>query len=369
LNFVGIDPRSEPFTVKMTGGPDGDVAGNEIKILKREYGTNARIVLISDGSGFAREPDGLNDAELLRLVEHSLPIAQFDRSKLSGAGELVTVDEPDGARRRNHAHNLVVADAFVPAGGRPETIHRYNWRSFLNGGSASARVIVEGANLFITPDARSELSSEGVLVVKDSSANKTGVICSSFEIVASMLLTPEEFLQIKDRFVVEVLERLRELARQEAKLLFSEKSKNPDVDLPTLSVQISRRVIAIADALEGVLQSMAADDHAAVFELVYEHVPSTLLEIARDRVAERIPPSYCNSIISSSLASRIVYEQGLEYLPEDDPERLAAVALNYLEVQRELGAMVDSVRRAGLPGTERIIELLRAGGPRDALRR
>ena len=34
LRSVGIDPRAQDFTVKMTGGPDGDVAGNAIRILK-----------------------------------------------------------------------------------------------------------------------------------------------------------------------------------------------------------------------------------------------------------------------------------------------------------------------------------------------
>ena len=29
---LGIDPTTTPFTIKMTGGPDGDVAGNELKI-------------------------------------------------------------------------------------------------------------------------------------------------------------------------------------------------------------------------------------------------------------------------------------------------------------------------------------------------
>ena len=38
LPVIGIDPRTQPFTVKITGGPDGDVAGNEIRILHREYG-------------------------------------------------------------------------------------------------------------------------------------------------------------------------------------------------------------------------------------------------------------------------------------------------------------------------------------------
>ena len=29
---LNIDPTNESFTIKMTGGPDGDVAGNEIKV-------------------------------------------------------------------------------------------------------------------------------------------------------------------------------------------------------------------------------------------------------------------------------------------------------------------------------------------------
>ena len=40
LRSVGIDPRTQSFTIKITGGPDGDVAGNEIRILHRDYGAN-----------------------------------------------------------------------------------------------------------------------------------------------------------------------------------------------------------------------------------------------------------------------------------------------------------------------------------------
>ena len=47
-----------------TGGPDGDVAGNEIKILFREYGDNVKIVGIADGSGCAEDPDGLDHEEV-----------------------------------------------------------------------------------------------------------------------------------------------------------------------------------------------------------------------------------------------------------------------------------------------------------------
>lgn len=54
------------------------------------------------------------------------------------------------------------------------------------------------ANLFTTPEARDLLFKEaGVVFVKDSSANKCGVICSSFEIVSSMLMSSDEFTNSK----------------------------------------------------------------------------------------------------------------------------------------------------------------------------
>jgi glutamate dehydrogenase len=53
---LNINPHENEFTVKMTGGPDGDVAGNAIKILYREYGDKAKIVGIADSSGCAEDP-------------------------------------------------------------------------------------------------------------------------------------------------------------------------------------------------------------------------------------------------------------------------------------------------------------------------
>lgn len=54
------------------------------------------------------------------------------------------------------------------------------------------------ANLFTTTEARKLLFEEaGVVFVKDSSANKCGVICSSFEIISSMLMGSEEFKENK----------------------------------------------------------------------------------------------------------------------------------------------------------------------------
>jgi len=44
LQKSGIDPFTQPFTVKITGVPNGDVAGNMIRILRRDYPNTAKIV-------------------------------------------------------------------------------------------------------------------------------------------------------------------------------------------------------------------------------------------------------------------------------------------------------------------------------------
>ena len=168
-----IDPTLNPFTVKITGGPDGDVAGNELKILYREYSDNAKVVGIADGTGCAEDPDGLNWEELLRLVESDLPIDQFDPSKLEANGVVHKVDTEEGVKARNNMHNRIQADAFIPAGGRPNSMNANNYKHFLNAdGTPSAPLIVKRANLFFTEEARQMLyEGAGVVIVKDSSVS------------------------------------------------------------------------------------------------------------------------------------------------------------------------------------------------------
>jgi len=80
LRSMGIEPRgagATPFTVKLTGGPDGDVAGNAIRILYREFGTDiVKVVGVADASGCAEDPNGLDADELMRLVDGERPIGE-----------------------------------------------------------------------------------------------------------------------------------------------------------------------------------------------------------------------------------------------------------------------------------------------------
>ncbi|MHC4991192.1 MAG: NAD-glutamate dehydrogenase domain-containing protein [Planctomycetota bacterium] len=363
LRSVGIDPQEQPFTVKITGGPDGDVAGNEIRILHRDYGDRVRIVGIADGSGSAEDSDGLDHVELLRLVDASLPIAQFDKSRLGPRGRVTALDEPDGVQLRNSLHNRLVADAFIPAGGRPSAIHSGNWQEFLRpDGTGSSRLVVEGANLFITPEARMRLSESGVLIVKDSSANKCGVICSSFEIIASMLLSEEEFLVIKDEFVEQVLDKLRGLARREAEVLMRLHRYHPNTPLPETSVRLSAVMIRTADAIESAIDTLSESDQMLFNQLVVEHLPSVLVDSAGERLWKDAPRPYLKWIMAKSLSARIVYREGFEALEAMTLEAIADLAIEYLRMERERRSLADQVAASDLPDRERIARLLRKAG-------
>merc|ERR1712032_758568 len=65
-------------------------------------------------------------------------------------------------------------------------------RMFKKDGTPRFRFIVEGANLFITPDARRVLEERGVVLVKDATANKGGVTSSSMEVLAALALPEKE---------------------------------------------------------------------------------------------------------------------------------------------------------------------------------
>ena len=363
LNSLGIDPKKQVFTIKMTGGPDGDVAGNMIKILHREYGENARIVGIADGNGCGEDPDGLDHEELLRLVELSQSIADFDRTKLGANGRIVSLDEKDGVHLRNSLHNRVLADAFIPCGGRPNVIHAGNWSDFLDSeGKPSSGLIVEGANLFLTPEARTKLSEHGVVILKDSSANKCGVICSSYEIIASMLLSEEEFLRIKDQFVEQVLEKLRELARREAELLLRFHRHRPQSSMPEISIRLSRVMIRTSDAIEAAIDSLPQHDAELLKRLVIDYLPPVLVEASGERLWKKTPKSYLKWIMAKSLAARIVYREGFEYLDSMPTESIAQLALKYLKFELERKLLIEEVDKSTLPSRTRLIELLNDAG-------
>ena len=363
LRAVGINPEKDAFTVKMTGGPDGDVAGNGIRILNREYGDRVKIVGIADGSGCGEDPDGLNHKELLRLFKNALPIAEFNKAKLSAKGVITSIEDVDGFHLRNTMHDRIISDAFLPCGGRPATIHGSNWQNFLTeSGEPSAKVIVEGANLFLTPEARKHLSNAGIIILKDSSANKCGVICSSFEISACMLLGEEEFMAIKETFVEQVLIKLRTLARAEAELLARLHQHHPHSPLPEMSIQISKIMSRTSDSLINYWNNLTKKQVEDLKTLVLDHLPKILTETAGKDLWGKMPDAYLQWMMAKSLAARIVYREGFEYLETMEDDDLAIIALRYLDLEQQRTALISELSKSNLNSREIITSLLRYSG-------
>eukprot|EP00551_Chaetoceros_affinis_P002156 CAMPEP_0203640480 /NCGR_PEP_ID=MMETSP0088-20131115/5968_1 /ASSEMBLY_ACC=CAM_ASM_001087 /TAXON_ID=426623 /ORGANISM="Chaetoceros affinis, Strain CCMP159" /LENGTH=356 /DNA_ID=CAMNT_0050495671 /DNA_START=258 /DNA_END=1328 /DNA_ORIENTATION=- len=354
----------------MTGGPDGDVAGNEIKILIREYKDNVKIVGISDASGCAEDPSGLDHAELLHLVEKGLSISHFSPSKLSSEGKIFHSDNEEGINKRNTMHNRLAADAFIPAGGRPGTIDITNYKKYLQeDGSPSSPLIVEGANLFITGDARKALYDEGgVVIVKDSSANKCGVITSSYEICAAMLLSEEDFYDNKEQIVEEVIDKLRELAKMEAELLFKEFAHQKG-SLPDVSQKISNSINSATDALISALVDLPQNKREELLPLFQEHLPKTLSEMAFDKVIDKVPDQYIINAIACRLASKMVYKEGCDFIDSLPREEMLDISMRYVMKEKEIAVLKMTLSESNMSEEDKqtLIHLLDEGGVRASL--
>ncbi|MFW6324015.1 MAG: NAD-glutamate dehydrogenase domain-containing protein [Desulfovibrionales bacterium] len=368
LKTIGIDPRQRAFRVKLTGGPAGDVAGNAMRILVGEYGENARIVSCSDGHGAAFDPAGLDHAELLNLIEKGRRIHEFDPGRLSGPDAfVVSTDSPEGIRIRNELHNTVQADIFIPAGGRPDTINQFNWRRFLDeGGRPSAPAIVEGANLFVSEEAREKLEEKGVLFIHGSSANKTGVITSSYEVLAGLILSDEEFLRIKDKYIEQVLEILRLKAAAEAKLLLREFTYQGGREpLSSISFAVSREINELSDLIARVLPAEGSQirEDPTLCDLLFSYCPPVLVQEFGGRILDQIPVQHQFAIVGASVSSKIVYSEGMGWLKRVAAVRdISEVLRIYLQQEKEIAADLVSLEQSDLIGKERLQRIVKAKG-------
>lgn len=373
LPLIGLG-GDRPYTVKMTGGPDGDLGGNLLRILRREHAARCRVVAISDGTGLAEDPAGLDWDELVRLADAGQGIAAYAPARLrSTEGRVLAVSDAASERARNTLHERVRADLFVPCGGRPYTINEGNWRAFLQAdGTPSARGMVEGANIFVTAKARQALEDAGLLVIKDSSANKGGVICSSYEVLAGLVLSDEEFLAVKPRYVAEVLDLLRARADAEGRaLLAAWQRRSRAVRLSELSQQISEEINRVSGLFEPVIAAHLDDAAfaAAWRRHLHRHCPPLLVERWADRLDARIPRAHRVAILAKRLASGMVYREGLTwcrgYVTAD---RTWEVLSTWLEAEDKVAVVLDAVRRLGVPDQDALMRMISAGSQRELVR-
>lgn len=333
----------------QTGGPDGDLGSNEIK-HSREI-----MVGLVDGTASVHDPNptGVDRGELMRLATERLPLREFDASKLGPGGFLVKVEDkditlPDGAHYedgsilRDDFHLLPYSDAdvFVPCGGRPRSVNLSNVGRYIKVADADGeamlegkfdgitkdqlkfQIIVEGANLFISQDARLALERCGVVLIKDSTANKGGVTSSSLEVFVGLALDDKQHAQLMcvtdpahvpdfyKRYVKEIMQRLETNAKLEFNAIWTEWEKNPQQPKTLIADALSAKNVNIR---ANMLASSIFENKKLLRYLMNEYTPKTLAEVVDlDTLCTRVPENYQKAIGAMLLASHYVYSTGID---------------------------------------------------------
>ncbi|PVU87831.1 hypothetical protein BB561_006150 [Smittium simulii] len=315
------------ITKFQTGGPDGDLGSNEILISKD------KTTSIVDGSGVLHDPNGINREELTRLAEARVMILEFDMSKLGKGGFRVLVEDtnvtlPDGSlvksgmdfRNNFHLNHLSTATAFVPCGGRPESIDVNNVSKLIDSeGNSRFKYIVEGANLFITQQARISLEKAGAILFKDASANKGGVTSSSLEVLAALALSDSdhkvlmcknengEISEFYSDYVKEVSQTIKDNAKNEFECIWRE-SQKCNTPKCVLTDEISKAIVSMRAHIE---TTNLWENKQLRESVLSKALPKLLLsKIGLEKLVENIPDQYLKAIFGAKLASEFIYEYG-----------------------------------------------------------
>lgn len=118
----------------------------------------AVLVGAADSCGTLYHPQGLDVAALIALKDAGGKVCDF----------------PQGQKLDRDAVIGLECEIWIPAA-RPDVIHEDNV------GRLQTRLVIEGANIPITPGAEKTLHERGVLCLPDFIANAGGVICAAME--------------------------------------------------------------------------------------------------------------------------------------------------------------------------------------------
>ncbi len=118
----------------------------------------AVLVAASDSAGAIANPKGLDVRALVELKERGGSVKDF----------------PGGKRLDRDAILGVECDIWIPAA-RPDVV------TMANVDSLRAKLILQGANIPVSPEAEDRLHQRGILSIPDFIANAGGVICAAVE--------------------------------------------------------------------------------------------------------------------------------------------------------------------------------------------
>jgi glutamate dehydrogenase len=185
--------------------------------------------------------------------------------------------------------------------------------------------------------------------------------------MASLLISEEEFLAIKPAFVEEVLQRLRTVARREAELIFAACRHRPETPHFELSILVSQEINRLGNALFARYALLEQEHPELIRATVLAYLPPVLVATAGERIWSRLPPSYRAQLVCTSIASSLIYREGLDYFRDLSERHLADLAIAYVLRDRRNHDLVRAVGGSGLADAAEIARLLEIGGTRAAL--
>jgi glutamate dehydrogenase (NAD(P)+) len=156
LEELGIDPVGATVAIQGFGH-----VGAECALGLAEAGL--RVIAVTDSRGGVYRREGLDVRPLAAHVRAGGAVTDSGAGEIIGPTDVLALD----------------VDVLVPA-----AVH-----SQIHGGNAArvrARIIAEGANAAITPDADPVLDAAGILVIPDILASAGGVVVSYFEWVQDL---------------------------------------------------------------------------------------------------------------------------------------------------------------------------------------
>jgi glutamate dehydrogenase/leucine dehydrogenase len=139
----------------------GNVGSISAKLI---HDLGVKILYVSDASGAIHNPKGFNPAELIKWVQKNKGVANFPGSTKINPADVLTAQ----------------VDILVPAA-------LENQITADNAGKLRCKLISEGANGPITPEADAILEKKGIVVIPDILCNAGGVTVSYFEWVQNRM--------------------------------------------------------------------------------------------------------------------------------------------------------------------------------------
>ncbi|HEY2704919.1 MAG TPA: Glu/Leu/Phe/Val dehydrogenase [Candidatus Dormibacteraeota bacterium] len=176
LQELGIDPVGASVALQGFGH-----VGAECALSLAEAGL--RVIAVTDSRGGVHRPEGLDVPALAAHVRGGGSVAESGAGEVIGPADVLELE----------------VDVLVPAAVQAQ-IHAGN------AGRVRARLIAEGANAAITPDADPVLDAAGIVVIPDILASAGGVVVSYFEWVQDL-----QALFWEER---EVMRRLEDVMRR-----------------------------------------------------------------------------------------------------------------------------------------------------------